>query len=107
MGLSHLKIHPLKLFIDLRVRAIVSQYIISIIVGKGGGSNSTLQNQHRVKLMLQFMEHLEKHLYNAYEGAAVSMPTLPKVRMPSLDNDFNTKTVNGQHIVLRVAFKVK
>ena len=29
--------------------------------------------------MLQFMEHLEKHLYNAYEGAAVSMPTLPKV----------------------------
>ena len=25
------------------------------------------------------MEHLEKQLYNAYEGAAISMPALPKV----------------------------
>lgn len=33
----------------------------------------------RVKLLLQFMDHLEKQLYNAYEGAAVSMPGLPKV----------------------------
>ncbi|WAQ96320.1 SMG1-like protein [Mya arenaria] len=34
--------------------------------------------RQRVKLVLQFMEQLERHLYNAYEGAAVSMPNLPK-----------------------------
>ncbi|XP_048245963.1 serine/threonine-protein kinase SMG1-like isoform X1 [Haliotis rufescens] len=32
----------------------------------------------RVHLLLQFMEHLEKLLYNAYEGCAVAMPTPPK-----------------------------
>lgn len=30
------------------------------------------------------MEHLEKHLYNAYEGAAVAMPALPKVCLMSM-----------------------
>ncbi|XP_022255031.1 serine/threonine-protein kinase SMG1-like, partial [Limulus polyphemus] len=32
----------------------------------------------RVKLLLDFMEHLEKLMYNAYEGCAIALPTLPK-----------------------------
>jgi len=30
-------------------------------------------------LLLQFMEYLERHLYNAVEGCAVTMTPLPKV----------------------------
>ena len=33
----------------------------------------------RVTLLLQFMEHLEKFLYNAYEGCTCAMLTPPKV----------------------------
>jgi PI-3-kinase-related kinase SMG-1 len=33
----------------------------------------------RVSLLLQFMEHLEKLLYNAYEGVAIAMVAPPKV----------------------------
>ncbi|XP_041362847.1 serine/threonine-protein kinase SMG1-like [Gigantopelta aegis] len=39
------------------------------------GEYSTLR---RIHLLLQFMEHLEKLLYNAYEGCAVAMPVYPK-----------------------------
>ena len=38
-------------------------------------SNSVL----RVNVLLQFMEHLEKLLYNAYEGCACAMVAPPKV----------------------------
>ena len=34
----------------------------------------------RVHLLMNFMEHLEKLLYNAYEGCAVAMPPVHKVR---------------------------
>jgi len=33
----------------------------------------------RTSLLLQFMEYLERHLYNAIEGCAVTMAPLPKV----------------------------
>jgi len=33
----------------------------------------------RPALLLQFMEYLERHLYNAIEGCAVAMAPLPKV----------------------------
>jgi len=33
----------------------------------------------RTSLLLQFMEYLERHLYNAIEGCAVTMTPLPKV----------------------------
>jgi len=33
----------------------------------------------RTSLLLQFMEYLERHLYNAVEGCAVTMAPLPKV----------------------------
>lgn len=45
----------------------------------GGAKSSDLSSHLRVHLLLQFMEHLEKLLYNAYEGCAVSMPMSPKV----------------------------
>ena len=34
---------------------------------------------HRCGLLLQLIEALEKCMYNAYEGAALSLPQLPKV----------------------------
>ena len=33
----------------------------------------------RVSQMCQFVEHLERQLYNAYEGAASALPAPPKV----------------------------
>lgn len=35
--------------------------------------------QLEVKLLLQFVENLDKLMYSAYEGAAVSLPPFPKV----------------------------
>ncbi|XP_059145931.1 serine/threonine-protein kinase SMG1-like [Physella acuta] len=34
---------------------------------------------HRVHLLMNFMEHLDKLLYNAYEGCSVAMPAVHKV----------------------------
>ncbi len=33
----------------------------------------------RAILLLQFMEHLDKLMYNAYEGSCVTLPPVPKV----------------------------
>ena len=33
----------------------------------------------RAILLLQFIEHLDKLLYNAYEGSSVTFPSPPKV----------------------------
>ena len=41
--------------------------------------------QIRPVLLLQFLEHLEKLMYNAYEGCALAMPTAPKVGRNSYD----------------------
>ncbi|XP_064619648.1 serine/threonine-protein kinase SMG1-like isoform X2 [Lineus longissimus] len=38
--------------------------------------------QLRVNLLIQFMDHLEKLLYNAYEGCAVAMASAPKTVRP-------------------------
>ena len=46
----------------------------------GGSSSSVFTQQLRVSLVLQFMENLEKLLYNAYEGCVVAMPASIKVR---------------------------
>ncbi|XP_033630103.1 serine/threonine-protein kinase SMG1-like [Asterias rubens] len=35
-------------------------------------------HQLRPVLLLQFLEHLEKLMYNAYEGCAIAMPSTPK-----------------------------
>ena len=36
----------------------------------------------RAILLLQFMEHLDKLMYNAYEGSCVTLPPVPKVKDP-------------------------
>ncbi|KAJ8319497.1 hypothetical protein KUTeg_004588 [Tegillarca granosa] len=43
-----------------------------------GGKNNEVGNHFRIHLLLHFMEHLEKLLYNAYEGCATAMPMSPK-----------------------------
>ena len=39
----------------------------------------------RAVLLLQFMEHLDKLMYNAYEGSCVTLPPVPKVREKGLE----------------------
>ncbi|KAB0796118.1 hypothetical protein PPYR_10179 [Photinus pyralis] len=41
-------------------------------------SESGKVDQKRVRMLLQFMEHLEKAIYNAAEGCAIAMPPAPK-----------------------------
>lgn len=38
----------------------------------------------RAVLLLQFMEHLDKLMYNAYEGSCVTLPPVPKVTMATV-----------------------
>lgn len=40
----------------------------------GKSSKAKIDSPKQVKLLLLFMEHLEKTIYNAYEGSAVAMP---------------------------------
>lgn len=45
---------------------------------------------HRCGLLLQLFEALEKCMYNAYEGAALSLPQLPKVSFSNISLVFRT-----------------
>ncbi|XP_056143769.1 serine/threonine-protein kinase SMG1 [Lampris incognitus] len=46
--------------------------------GTGGDSDSHHSNQLRLSLLLQFLEDLEKLMYNAYEGCANALTAPPK-----------------------------
>ncbi|XP_025837692.1 serine/threonine-protein kinase SMG1 [Agrilus planipennis] len=50
------------------------KYIARDIIHRKGESESFKISQEQVRMLLQFMEHLEKSIYNAYEGCAVAMP---------------------------------
>ena len=43
-------------------------------------SDPVYSTQLRVRLLLQFIEQLEKVLYNAYEGSGMSISSAPKVK---------------------------
>ncbi|GAB6021589.1 Serine/threonine-protein kinase smg1 [Chamberlinius hualienensis] len=60
---------------------VLNQPITSSEVAKLSGSseNDWIFAHLRVKLLLDLMEQLEKMMYNAYEGCAVSLSTVPKV----------------------------
>lgn len=44
-------------------------------------------NQLRLVLLLQYLENLEKLMYNAYEGCANALTSPPKVGFSGLDVD--------------------
>lgn len=54
--------------------------ILFVILGEKVGEYVCLR---RVHLLMNFMEHLDKLLYNAYEGCAVAMPAVHKVGFSS------------------------
>lgn len=56
----------------------------------------------RVWLLLQFMEHLEKLLYNAYNGCAVAIATAPKAARTF----FRTNRATCQEWLMRVRLSV-
>nr|XP_046270775.1 serine/threonine-protein kinase SMG1 isoform X2 [Scatophagus argus] len=47
-------------------------------VGAGGDGDSHHSNQLRLALLLQYLENLEKLMYNAYEGCASALTAPPK-----------------------------
>lgn len=53
----------------------------SIDVNSSTDKGEWWNDLHRCGLLLQLLEALEKCMYNAYEGAALSLPPLPKVTM--------------------------
>lgn len=59
--------------------------------GSGGDSDGHHSNQLRLSLLLQYLENLEKLMYNAYEGCANALTAPPKVvrlspALPSREN---------------------
>ncbi|CAH0546905.1 unnamed protein product [Brassicogethes aeneus] len=50
-----------------------------IALKKTGKSDTANTDADRVKMLLQFVEHLEKSIYNASEGTALAMPQPTKV----------------------------
>lgn len=47
--------------------------------GAGGDGDGHHSNQLRLALLLQYLENLEKLMYNAYEGCANALTAPPKV----------------------------
>lgn len=47
--------------------------------GAGGDGDGHHSNQLRLVLLLQYLENLEKLMYNAYEGCANALTSPPKV----------------------------
>lgn len=47
--------------------------------GVGGDGDGHHSNQLRLALLLQYLENLEKLMYNAYEGCANALTAPPKV----------------------------
>ena len=58
---------------ELHGRTIIS---MSFILGLGPRHYTV---HLRAMLLLQFIEHLDKLMYNAYEGSSVTFPSPPKV----------------------------
>lgn len=52
--------------------------------GAGSDGDGHHSNQLRLVLLLQFLENLEKLMYNAYEGCANALTAPPKVRSSKL-----------------------
>lgn len=50
-----------------------------ISLKKGGKTEQAQSDSRRVRMLLQFVEHLEKSIYNASEGTALAMPASSKV----------------------------
>ena len=55
--------------------------------GAGGDGDGHHSNQLRLALLLQYVENLEKLMYNAYEGCANALNAPAKVRAPHFKMD--------------------
>ncbi|XP_063961813.1 serine/threonine-protein kinase SMG1-like [Lytechinus pictus] len=69
------------------IRSALSEFITDMKVENSGTSGNDKitafseeykSAQLRPILLLQYLEHLEKLMYNAYEGSAVALPSMPK-----------------------------
>ena len=68
-----------------------------------GGNGSAYLSQHRVSMLLQFMEQLEQLLYSSYEGCALAILSPPKVRCTGHFR-FSNIHLNTTHVAMLLFF---
>lgn len=64
---------------SLAAHAINPEQDVGAWAGSGGDGDGHHSNQLRLALLLQYLENLEKLMYNAYEGCANALTAPPKV----------------------------
>lgn len=73
---------------SLAAQSLNPEQDVGAWAGSGSDSDGHHLNQLRLTLLLQYLENLEKLMYNAYEGCANALTAPPKVRRqtPRLEN---------------------
>lgn len=64
---------------SLAAHAVNPEQDVGAWAGSGGDGDGHHSNQLRLALLLQYLENLEKLMYNAYEGCANALTAPPKV----------------------------
>lgn len=64
---------------SLAAHAVNPEQDVGAWAGSGGDGDGHHSNQLRLALLLQYLENLEKLMYNAYEGCANALTSPPKV----------------------------
>lgn len=64
---------------SLATHSLNPEQDIGAWAGSGFDSDGHHSNQLRLTLLLQYLENLEKLMYNAYEGCATALTAPPKV----------------------------
>ena len=71
-------IHTQLYFLRPSLNILLQYFLLYSILGLGPRHYTV---HLRAVLLLQFMEHLDKLMYNAYEGSCVTLPPVPKVHI--------------------------
>lgn len=69
---------------SLAAQSLNPEQDVGAWAGSGSDSDGHHLNQLRLTLLLQYLENLEKLMYNAYEGCANALTAPPKVRKDKL-----------------------
>lgn len=69
---------------SLATHSLNPEQDIGAWAGSGFDSDGHHSNQLRLTLLLQYLENLEKLMYNAYEGCATALTAPPKVSRSTL-----------------------
>lgn len=87
---------------SLATHSLNPEQDIGAWAGSGFDSDGHHSNQLRLTLLLQYLENLEKLMYNAYEGCAIALTAPPKVSRSTLTRrrvSIHTSGVNEEYSV--------